>query len=376
MSQYFNYTTYMRWICICTVLLAAFAIITLSKLNEPQAYEKNLCNTESTVQFSDINDHDDYASDYILCVKALRLAKGGADGTYRGDENLTRAQMASFLVRLWRDVLRRSCPQTPEHSFTDITDRTHKTNIACLYALGIIQGVNDTSYVPSGNLTTAQLTRLVARMAQQSQTSFMPASGGQRTPESRIMPHRFQHSTELCRGRIHQTRIASPDGRIPDRRMASCHEPRPPAQAPRKAYTSSSDHYHYHHDYHHNHNTRTPSQAFGWLQCRVRRRRTFMRGVKVNGSITCWGDNSHGQAGAPTGEFNTVSAGGGGHSASAGGGHSCGIKVNGSITCWGDNSYKQTNAPTGEFNTVSAGGGHSCGIKINGSITCLGRQQS
>ena len=51
----------------------------------------------------------DYAAEYVLCMRVLGLSVGGVDGGYGPDAELTRGQMASFLVRLWRDVLGRAC---------------------------------------------------------------------------------------------------------------------------------------------------------------------------------------------------------------------------------------------------------------------------
>src|SRR4051794_31415380 len=44
---------------------------------------------------------------------------------------------------------------------------------------------------------------------------------------------------------------------------------------------------------------------------------------------------------------------------SAGGGHSCGLRTDGTVSCWGDNSDGQASAPAGTFSAVSAGGVHS-----------------
>ena len=86
-------------------------------------------------------------------------------------------------------------------------------------------------------------------------------------------------------------------------------------------------------------------------------------GLRTDGTIACWGDNSAGKADAPSGTFNAVSAGLD---------SSCGLRTDGTITCWGDNRAGQADAPSGTFNAVSAGGYHSCGLITNGTITCWG----
>ena len=57
---------------------------------------------------------------------------------------------------------------------------------------------------------------------------------------------------------------------------------------------------------------------------------------------------------------------------SAGGDHSCAIRTDDTVTCWGQNSLGQADAPTGSFKAVSAGRDHSCGIRTDDTITCWG----
>ena len=56
----------------------------------------------------------------------------------------------------------------------------------------------------------------------------------------------------------------------------------------------------------------------------------------------------------------------------AGWSHTCGIRTDGTVTCWGDNTHAQADPPPGEFNAIAAGGTHSCGIRTDGTITCWG----
>ena len=106
--------------------------------------------TVSVTQFTDVGAAN-YAARYILCMKTLELSRGFGGGAYGADTDLTRGQMASFLVRLWKDVLGNTMP--PEgvrhHSLTSPpTVTTHQANIECLYNLGITKGVTATTYGP------------------------------------------------------------------------------------------------------------------------------------------------------------------------------------------------------------------------------------
>ena len=122
-------------------------------------------------------------------------------------------------------------------------------------------------------------------------------------------------------------------------------------------------------------------------------------GIRVTGTVECWGWDEYGQSSPPAGTFVSVSAGGS-HtcgirptgtvecwgneellqfaptptgvfdSISAGGIHTCGIRPTGTVECWGDNRYAQRLAPTGMFATISAGTYHTCGVRDTGAVEC------
>ena len=120
-----------------------------------------LCDSSGVAQFGDVSVGD-YGAGYVLCMRALGLSLGTGDGTYGPDRELTRGQMASFLVRLWRDVLGRECPEggTP---FSDVAGTVHAANIECLYNLGITVGKTATSYAPRSDLTAPQISLFLFR---------------------------------------------------------------------------------------------------------------------------------------------------------------------------------------------------------------------
>ena len=89
-------------------------------------------------------------------------------------------------------------------------------------------------------------------------------------------------------------------------------------------------------------------------------------GLRESGVIECWGWNQHGQADAPAGSFTAVSAGVW---------HTCGLRGSGVIECWGQNENGQADAPAGGFITVSAGGVHTCAIRGSGVIECWGQNE-
>ena len=126
-------------------------------------------------------------------------------------------------------------------------------------------------------------------------------------------------------------------------------------------------------------------------------------GVKTDGTLACWGDNSYGQRPRPRGTFTAVSAGSL---------HTCGVKTDGTLACWGSNGYGQAtaperhlhrsqrrrrltpagqdrrhagllgqqrgqpdNLPERHLHPVSAGTLHACGLQTDGTLACWGRQR-
>jgi alpha-tubulin suppressor-like RCC1 family protein len=61
---------------------------------------------------------------------------------------------------------------------------------------------------------------------------------------------------------------------------------------------------------------------------------------------------------------------------SAGEFHTCGIKTDATVTCWGDDSFGQATPPAGTFTTVTAGADHTCGMRTNGTAVCWGDSSS
>ena len=125
--------------------------------------QPELCDSGSVEQFADV-EPSDYGAAYILCMRALGLSVGAGGGTYGPDRVLNRGQTATFLVRLWRDVLGRRCPEGSS-PFTDIAaGGTHSANIECLYNLGITAGVTPTTYGPQQPLRASQISRFLLRL--------------------------------------------------------------------------------------------------------------------------------------------------------------------------------------------------------------------
>ena len=115
--------------------------------------------------------------------------------------------------------------------------------------------------------------------------------------------------------------------------------------------------------------------------------------VPADGKVRCWGRNDSGQLGDGTVDSSStpvqVETGSGpltGVTALSGGGvHTCALRANGTIRCWGDNSHGQLGDGTnlGKRNgievtgistaiAISAGWEHTCAVLADGTVRCWG----
>ena len=103
----------------------------------------------------------------IGCVSDRGIAQGATDGTYRPRGNVTRDQMASFLVRLL-DEAGVDLPDAPSSpTFDDIAGSTHAEAIERLAAAGVVEGVGDRRYAPRRTVQRGQMATFLVRAFEQ-----------------------------------------------------------------------------------------------------------------------------------------------------------------------------------------------------------------
>lgn len=97
-------------------------------------------------------------------VAAAGITSGKAPGIFDPDGLVTRAQMASFLVRTYEYVAARTVVVvgSPD-SFSDDNGTTHEANINKVAALGIAQGKSPGLYEPGSNVTRDQMASFLSR---------------------------------------------------------------------------------------------------------------------------------------------------------------------------------------------------------------------
>jgi hypothetical protein len=116
-----------------------------------------LITISNTHRFVDLSD-DHWASNPVQYLLSQQVISGYADGTFRPDGDVTRAQFAKVLVGAmgWDPLT----PQTP--TFNDVgADFWAYSYIETAAAYGVISGYDDGSFRPNKNVTRAQVAKMV-----------------------------------------------------------------------------------------------------------------------------------------------------------------------------------------------------------------------
>ncbi|HWG93373.1 MAG TPA: S-layer homology domain-containing protein [Mycobacteriales bacterium] len=98
----------------------------------------------------------------IRCVDWWQVARGFDDGTYRPLGTVTRGQMASFVARTVV-AGGGTLPSQPGDAFSDDDGTTHELAVNQLAAVGIVLGREDRTYGPDQPVTRAQMASFLVR---------------------------------------------------------------------------------------------------------------------------------------------------------------------------------------------------------------------
>jgi hypothetical protein len=90
-------------------------------------------------------------------LAAAGITKGCGAGLFCPTQSLTRAEMASFLVRAL------DLPPTGTDFFDDDNSSVHEANINALAAAGLTSGCGNGHYCPSANVTREQMAAFLHR---------------------------------------------------------------------------------------------------------------------------------------------------------------------------------------------------------------------
>jgi parallel beta-helix repeat protein len=133
--------------------VTAFIYQALVATNQATAIASNyIVNPDtSTTAFTDINTH--WAKDFILGLASQNFIQGFADGTFKPETPMTRAQYATIIAKAFNPSPKRS-----GITFADVPgDFWAKGAIDQAYRAGFISGFPDGTFKPNQNVTRLQL---------------------------------------------------------------------------------------------------------------------------------------------------------------------------------------------------------------------------
>lgn len=113
----------------------------------------------------------------INCIAFWQVTLGrnvGSINVYGPAEDVTRGQLASFLVRLLR-ASGATVPAVTTDRFRDDNGDTHEASINSLAAINVVEGFDNGTSRPSAGLTRAQMASLIARAYQYRAGEVLPA---------------------------------------------------------------------------------------------------------------------------------------------------------------------------------------------------------
>ena len=120
------------------------------------------CPSSGVVYFTDLAAGSTHATG-IDCMSALGVTTGTSATTFSPAQTVTRAQMATFMARMWAEA-GQECPSSGALSFTDVAaGSTHAASINCISALRITTGTSATTFSPSQTVTRAQMATFLTR---------------------------------------------------------------------------------------------------------------------------------------------------------------------------------------------------------------------
>lgn len=188
------------WVLLA-VIAAVFTILTLSVTDADAA--------PGSGSFTD--DDANVHEGMIEAIAAEGITTGCVEGSYCPSNTVTRAQMATFIVRAM------NLPDASGDLFSDDDGTTHEASINALAAAGVTQGCGGTSFCPDQAVTRAQMASFLSRafnVLEPTQDYFSDDAGN--THEAAINAMAESQITLGCGSGVY-----CPDAAVPRDQMAS-----------------------------------------------------------------------------------------------------------------------------------------------------------
>jgi len=181
---------------LATALVAALLICAIS-----------VTASAATTKFTDVDDNNETLSEAVALLVHLNVTKGTTDTTFGTNENVTRQQMAAFIYRFVKQG--RSLEGGSNSSqFTDLTDSTYYGYVSWANQTGIIKGISDTQFNPTGSITLQDAyTMLVRALGYESDDmiypfSYIDVAESEEVALDANLPSNVEYTSTLTRGNV------------------------------------------------------------------------------------------------------------------------------------------------------------------------------
>jgi hypothetical protein len=121
-------------------------------------------NVTRSSAYSDVTT-DFWAAEYIETTSKAGIMKGYADGTFKPDQPITRAELATVIARYLGIVRETNLDQFLDLSnFSDTNGSWAQQTINELFRYAVVSGYADGSFKPDQNITRAEAIKMINRM--------------------------------------------------------------------------------------------------------------------------------------------------------------------------------------------------------------------
>lgn len=112
------------------------------------------------------NGFSDCSDTQIETISAMGIIQGMGDGTFAPEEYITREQAATILCRMAEFLGNKTIPTAAKMSYTDENEISDwaKSSVACINAMGIMNGVSKKEFAPKQTYTVEQAIATMLRL--------------------------------------------------------------------------------------------------------------------------------------------------------------------------------------------------------------------
>lgn len=114
-------------------------------------YFLDLDNSKENTKFNDLDNIDTNNKNKINAVAEANIISGYADGSFKPNNNVTRAEFVTMLDR--SGLLKKSNKTTNTTKFSDIENHWAKSSIEYVSSLGLIAGKGNNQFCPDSSIT-------------------------------------------------------------------------------------------------------------------------------------------------------------------------------------------------------------------------------